>query len=86
MHVDPKTLSADESYKLMTGVVVPRPVAWVTTIAENGSVNLAPFSTFTFETVRLAGEGLSREAVGNALLTVFASGAAAALGLAIAAF
>jgi len=48
MHVDPKTLSADESYKLMTGVVVPRPVAWVTTIAENGGVNLAPFSTFTF--------------------------------------
>ncbi|MEN3386164.1 MAG: hypothetical protein V7608_6208, partial [Hyphomicrobiales bacterium] len=38
MHVDPKTLSADESYKLMTGVVVPRPVAWVTTIAENGGV------------------------------------------------
>jgi hypothetical protein len=29
MHVDPKSLSADESYKLMTGVVVPRPVAWV---------------------------------------------------------
>ena len=48
MHVDPKTLSADESYRLMTGVVVPRPVAWVTTIAENGGVNLAPFSTFTF--------------------------------------
>jgi flavin reductase (DIM6/NTAB) family NADH-FMN oxidoreductase RutF len=48
MHVDPKTLGADESYKLMTAVVVPRPVAWVTTIAENGGVNLAPFSTFTF--------------------------------------
>jgi len=48
MHVDPKTLSADESYKLLTGVVVPRPVAWVTTIAENGGINLAPFSTFTF--------------------------------------
>jgi flavin reductase (DIM6/NTAB) family NADH-FMN oxidoreductase RutF len=48
MHVDPKSLSADESYKLMTGVVVPRPIAWVTTIAENGGVNLAPFSTFTF--------------------------------------
>ena len=43
------------------------------------------FSTFTFETVRLAGEGLSREAVGNALLTVFACGAGAALGLVIAA-
>ncbi len=43
------------------------------------------FSTFTFETVRLAGEGLSREAVGNALLTIFGCAAAAALGLGIAA-
>jgi CrcB protein len=43
------------------------------------------FSTFTFETVRLAGEGVRRGAVGNALLTVFASGAAAALGLLLAA-
>jgi flavin reductase (DIM6/NTAB) family NADH-FMN oxidoreductase RutF len=47
MHVDPRTLSADETYKLLTGVVVPRPVAWVTTLSANG-VNLAPFSTFTF--------------------------------------
>src|SRR5437764_9845551 len=48
MHVDPKALSADVTYKLLTGVVVPRPIAWVTTIAESGGVNLAPFSTFTF--------------------------------------
>jgi flavin reductase (DIM6/NTAB) family NADH-FMN oxidoreductase RutF len=48
MHVDPKSLNAEESYKLMTGVVVPRPVAWVTTLSVAGGVNLAPFSTFTF--------------------------------------
>jgi flavin reductase (DIM6/NTAB) family NADH-FMN oxidoreductase RutF len=48
MHVDPTTLSADETYKLLTGVVVPRPVAWVTTLSANGGINLAPFSTFTF--------------------------------------
>jgi len=48
MHLDPKSLSADESYKLLTGVVVPRPIAWVTTLAPNGGINLAPFSTFTF--------------------------------------
>src|ERR1041384_106706 len=48
MHVDPRNLSADESYKLLTGVVVPRPIAWVTAIAANGGINLAPFSTFTF--------------------------------------
>jgi flavin reductase (DIM6/NTAB) family NADH-FMN oxidoreductase RutF len=48
MHVDPKSLIADESYKLLTGVVVPRPIAWVTTLSANGGINLAPFSTFTF--------------------------------------
>jgi flavin reductase (DIM6/NTAB) family NADH-FMN oxidoreductase RutF len=48
MHVDPASLDAEESYKLMTGVVVPRPVAWVTSLSASGGVNLAPFSTFTF--------------------------------------
>ena len=48
MHVDPKSLTADETYKLLTGVVVPRPIAWVTTLSAGGGINLAPFSTFTF--------------------------------------
>ena len=43
------------------------------------------FSTFTFETVRLAEEGASANALRNALGTLVAGGAAAALGLAIAA-
>jgi fluoride exporter len=43
------------------------------------------FSTFTLETVRRAEEGLTREAIGNALLTVFGCAFAAALGLLIAA-
>ncbi len=48
VQVDPQTLKAEESYKLITGIVVPRPVAWVTTLSPSGSVNLAPFSAFTF--------------------------------------
>ena len=35
-------------YKLLTGVLVPRPIAWVTTRAPSGKINLAPFSAFTF--------------------------------------
>ena len=35
-------------YKLLTGVLVPRPIAWVTTRAPTGRINLAPFSAFTF--------------------------------------
>ena len=48
MIVDTQVLSAEACYKLMTGVVVPRPIAWVTTVSSGGVVNLAPFSHFTF--------------------------------------
>jgi len=34
-------------YKLMTAVVVPRPIAWVTSLSGQGVVNLAPHSFFT---------------------------------------
>jgi flavin reductase (DIM6/NTAB) family NADH-FMN oxidoreductase RutF len=46
--LDPKTLPAEQAYRLLTGIVVPRPVAWVTTLSAAGTVNLAPFSAFTF--------------------------------------
>lgn len=49
MHaIDPESLSGTEIYKLMTGAVVPRPVAWVGTRSSQGVMNLAPFSSFTF--------------------------------------
>lgn len=39
-------LSEREAYRLLTGIVVPRPIAWITTRSEDGGVNLAPFSAF----------------------------------------
>ncbi len=39
-------LRPDSRYKLLAGVVVPRPIALVTTIAAEGVVNAAPFSFF----------------------------------------
>ena len=33
-------------YKLLTGLVIPRPIGWISTIDENGINNLAPFSFF----------------------------------------
>ncbi len=39
-------LAPAERYKLVTGVVVPRPIAWVSTLNPQGGVNLAPFSFF----------------------------------------
>ena len=41
-------LSAAGAYALMVGIVVPRPVAWITTVNAAGMVNAAPFSCYTF--------------------------------------
>ena len=35
-----------DNYGLLTGLVVPRPIAWVSTKGADGSLNLAPFSYF----------------------------------------
>jgi len=48
MQLPADTLSAEATYRLLSGVVVPRPIAWITTLTETGTVNLAPFSCFTF--------------------------------------
>lgn len=33
-------------YKLLTGIIIPRPIGWISTIDSNGINNLAPFSYF----------------------------------------
>jgi hypothetical protein len=48
VQVDPADLGAERIYRLMTGVVVPHPIAWVTSLSSAGVLNLAPFSAFTF--------------------------------------
>jgi flavin reductase (DIM6/NTAB) family NADH-FMN oxidoreductase RutF len=35
-----------DSYKLLSGLIVPRPIGWIGTKRRNGSFNLAPFSFF----------------------------------------
>ncbi|WP_052573572.1 flavin reductase family protein [Haloferula sp. BvORR071] len=37
---------ADRAYAILAGLVMPRPIAWVTTLNEDGTVNAAPFSFF----------------------------------------
>jgi flavin reductase (DIM6/NTAB) family NADH-FMN oxidoreductase RutF len=39
-------LSARERYKLMIGTIIPRPIALVTSVDEEGRINAAPFSFF----------------------------------------
>ena len=44
MDLELAQLSALERYKLLIGLVIPRPIAWVSTWSENGIANCAPFS------------------------------------------
>jgi flavin reductase (DIM6/NTAB) family NADH-FMN oxidoreductase RutF len=45
--VDPAASSIQEIEKLLVGVILPRPIAFVSTISLDGVANLAPFSFFT---------------------------------------
>jgi flavin reductase (DIM6/NTAB) family NADH-FMN oxidoreductase RutF len=46
LDIDPTAIARSDRYKLLCGLVVPRPVALVTSISEDGVVNAAPFSFF----------------------------------------
>ncbi|MGK5641561.1 flavin reductase family protein [Streptomyces sp. URMC 126] len=49
--IDFDTAGRAAAYRLLTSVVVPRPIAWVSTVAEDGTANLAPHSFFTISCV-----------------------------------
>ena len=46
VEIDISNLPASNRYTILTSLVVPRPIAFVTTINEHGVVNAAPFSYF----------------------------------------
>ncbi|MFJ7638037.1 flavin reductase family protein [Peribacillus sp. NPDC097206] len=44
--INPESLSERENYKFLTGSIIPRPIALITTQSETGIINAAPFSFF----------------------------------------
>lgn len=64
-------------YKLLTGLVIPRPIGWISSVDENGINNLAPFSFFNvvgedpphvmFSTVRTGNK--NKDTLNNVLAT-----------------
>lgn len=46
MHFDLAMMGPKQSYNLLTALVVPRPIAWVTSRNRSGRLNVAPFSFF----------------------------------------
>jgi flavin reductase (DIM6/NTAB) family NADH-FMN oxidoreductase RutF len=48
MHFNLSELPQKDRYKLLISTIVPRPIAWISSLNANGSVNLAPFSAFGY--------------------------------------
>lgn len=46
MQIDPVEHAGQETYQLLTSLVIPRPIAWITSLSPAGVLNLAPFSFF----------------------------------------
>ncbi|MCY8000969.1 flavin reductase family protein [Bacillus haynesii] len=46
LSIDPHTKTERENYKFLIGSIIPRPVAFVTSVSEEGVLNGAPFSYF----------------------------------------
>lgn len=44
--IDPDEISGRDRYQLLTSLVVPRPIGWISTWGVNDEPNLAPFSYF----------------------------------------
>ncbi|MDO6658669.1 flavin reductase family protein [Anaerobacillus sp. 1_MG-2023] len=75
MKVQPNTLAWKDAYKLLIGSILPRPIAFVSSIDKSGETNLAPFSFFTgicadpmmvcFSPMRKAGAGDKKDTLLN---------------------
>jgi len=46
-HADPKTMHRKNFYSFFSGALTPRPIAWITTKNDDGTLNLAPYSFFS---------------------------------------
>jgi flavin reductase (DIM6/NTAB) family NADH-FMN oxidoreductase RutF len=77
--VDGDALDTETAYRLLVGCVVPRPIAWITTVDEQGRVNVAPFSSFNYvatsppmlavNIAKRAGSGQVKDTARNILAT-----------------
>jgi flavin reductase (DIM6/NTAB) family NADH-FMN oxidoreductase RutF len=77
MQLDPSIISSSDTYKLLTGIIIPRPIGWISTVSESGIYNLAPFSFFNavgedpphvmFSTVRTG--NVNKDTLNNVLVT-----------------
>ena len=67
MKIDPNSLTRKEAHDFLVGAMVPRPIAFVSTIGDKGIYNLAPFSFFIPMSVKpaIVGIGIGRRRDGS---------------------
>lgn len=75
MEVNPDKLPWRDAYKLLVGSILPRPIAFVTSMDKKGIVNAAPFSFFTaicadpllicFSPMRRGTDGMKKDTLAN---------------------
>jgi flavin reductase (DIM6/NTAB) family NADH-FMN oxidoreductase RutF len=75
MIIDPQQQPYQDNYKLLIGSIVPRPIAFVSTVSKTGIYNLAPFSFFNgvcsnpptimFATTRRVTDGRPKDTLTN---------------------
>ena len=46
MKIDPARMERKDFHSMLLAAVTPRPIAWVSTVGEDGVYNLAPYSFF----------------------------------------
>ncbi|WP_409301023.1 flavin reductase family protein [Peribacillus sp. SCS-155] len=46
LSLNPESMTERDNYKFLTGSIIPRPVALVTSVSKDGTINAAPFSYF----------------------------------------
>jgi flavin reductase (DIM6/NTAB) family NADH-FMN oxidoreductase RutF len=68
MQLNLSDLTPGKRYHVLSSLVVPRPIAWVTTLNEDGKVNAAPFSYFQLmgENPPLVVMGIGKRSDGSA--------------------
>lgn len=47
MNFDPLAIEPTQCYRLMVGSIIPRPIAWISSLSSADVLNLAPYSFFT---------------------------------------
>ncbi|RCW70550.1 flavin reductase family protein [Pseudorhodoferax soli] len=75
--VDGQALDTETAYRLVIGCVAPRPVAWITSVDEEGRANAAPFSSYNYvatsppmlaiNIAQRAGDGRTKDTARNIL-------------------